>query len=761
MKQLLIFISVMCSMNLSAQVTMGALESPHEAAVLDLSKVPSQKLGLLLPTVELVKLDLFNPLPGATDQQLAAKGMVVYNKRTLLAENIYPGVYVWDGTKWGWISMLDANCTEVTDVTFDLTDQMVTEGSYTDILITATPTPAPNASAVYQWYIDDVLQSSTSNTFTFPAGKTNGVYTVKVIAGNACTVTSRVATATVTVLGPLPAPSIYTVSNPNCGIEAVFEVAMPFADLADVETFMWSINDGTAVAGTGNKGYHFIVPYTTAVRTVTVYAKTNGTRASSVKSAPVTTGTLNTDHGFWLTGEVFYDIYATPYQSAPHNTLKYGTNIQRERDPNRLTSGTLTRTYIASRTYGSGTDTYTWSVSDPDDILDNFTPSTDNIQNITFKDITDDSRIKNQPGKALSVTLTCVATVNLGACNPEYTLTKLIEVRDRTTGCTLPSTIIDENHKGDADTDANGYITFQCYNLGAEPMRISEQLAYMANPSLNNKWRNTAGFLDDPNVTDNQRNGSKNSRVYGDLYQWGRKDDGHQKRNSTVFPVPVPLEDLDEATGQVSPDKTAFSQFIIGSYSSAYDWIADVSTSTSNMPKWSNTNTKMYPARWDDVGYTSSPANPVKVTANDPCPDGWRVPTIAEWRSIVLGTSGNLTGITSAGTNGTYTTWLPVAGSTDGISSWNTAPGGYIVYPTIGGSQTSPALFIPATGTRDYSTASIGVVGEAGYYWSSTVGGSTSGRSLSLYFRSNEVNTGGSGNGTARASGMSVRCVAQ
>jgi uncharacterized protein (TIGR02145 family) len=749
MKQLLIFISVMYAMNLSAQVTMGALESPHDAAVLDLSKVPSQKLGLLLPTVELEALNRFTPLPGTTDQQLAAKGMVVYNKRTLLAENIYPGVYVWDGTKWGWISMLDANCTEVTGVSFDLTDRTVTEGSYPDILITATSTPASNASAVYQWYINDVLQSSTSNTFTFPAGKPAGDYVVKALAGNACTPTSSEATATVTVLGPLPAPSIYTVFNPNCGSEAVFEVAMPFADLADVETFMWSINDGTAVAGKGVKGSRFTVPYADVTQEISVYAKTNGTRASSAKSAPVTTGILNPDQGFWLSGEVFYDIYATQYQTS-QNTLKYGTNAQRAADLNNLRNtspGTgLTKTYTASRTYGSGgTVTYAWSVSDPDEILDGFIPSTDNsgVQTITFKDITDDGRIKDQPDKALSVTLTCVAKVNGGACSPEYILTKLIEVRDRTTGCTLPSTLTATkyNDKYKGTSDATGYITFQCYNLGAEPMRISEQLDYMANPNVNNKWRNTGGA---------SAGTSGNFRVYGDLYQWGRRADGHQKRNAAAYsygPYTGALTDGstggDLSVSQIPTDADCcYSKFICSGSTEPRDWISGGGHSTC----------------WDGVGsYNPPPANPIKLTnGNDPCPDGWRVPTRDEWRSIVLGigTGFDWSGMTAAGENGTYNTWLPVAGSTDGNISWNAeAPDGYIVYPITGGSQTSPALFLPAAGYRYHTTGAwVYNSGSRGYYLSSTTT-----NLLGFNFSSSYIqNINGD-----KSDGRSVRCVAE
>jgi uncharacterized protein (TIGR02145 family) len=100
MKQLLIFIFIIYSVNFSAQVTIGALAPPHAAAVLDLSQIPGKNLGLLPPGVELEALDRFSPLMGTGAD---AAGMVVYNKKTDLGENIYPGIYVWDGAKWSRI----------------------------------------------------------------------------------------------------------------------------------------------------------------------------------------------------------------------------------------------------------------------------------------------------------------------------------------------------------------------------------------------------------------------------------------------------------------------------------------------------------------------------------------------------------------------------------------------------------------------------------------------------------------------------------
>jgi uncharacterized protein (TIGR02145 family) len=105
-------------------------------------------------------------------------------------------------------------------------------------------------------------------------------------------------------------------------------------------------------------------------------------------------------------------------------------------------------------------------------------------------------------------------------------------------------------------------------------MSIEEQMAY--NPS-----------------------GATDATVYGDLYQWGRPTDGHEKRTSAT-------------TTTLSASNTpGHSNFILAP-SVPYDW-----RSPRNDALWGATK-----------------------TANDPCPAGWRLPTQAEWASIYVA-SGN------------------------------------------------------------------------------------------------------------------------
>jgi len=159
---------------------------------------------------------------------------------------------------------------------------------------------------------------------------------------------------------------------------------------------------------------------------------------------------------------------------------------------------------------------------------------------------------------------------------------------------------------------------------------------------------------------------------YGDLYQWGRRADGHQIRTSLTTPT------------LSSSDQPGSGNFIISPISSApYDW---------RSPQ--NTNL------WQGV-----------AGVNNPCPTGYRIPTEAEWEAERLSWSAN--------------------------SSL--------------GALASPLKF-PVAGARSSSDGSLSTVGNAGYFYSSTVSGTNS-RSLSF------------GSSTAglypsiRADGYSVRCI--
>jgi uncharacterized protein (TIGR02145 family) len=184
--------------------------------------------------------------------------------------------------------------------------------------------------------------------------------------------------------------------------------------------------------------------------------------------------------------------------------------------------------------------------------------------------------------------------------------------------------------------------------------------------------------------------GSQSSLSYqsgannGTLYQWGRQTDGHEVRTSATQAGPV-----------AAPVANKFIT-VAGS-----DWRSPSSNTL-----------------WLDAS----------KTANDPCPAGFRVPTIAEWGGLFKNS-------TSAGDPGTATQ-----------NTWTWTGFGF----TVG-----PNLYLPAAGARNSITGNLVSVGVDGTYWSTSGSG---GSAYTLSFYSSYVIPGAGNN---RASGASVRCISE
>ena len=116
-------------------------------------------------------------------------------------------------------------------------------------------------------------------------------------------------------------------------------------------------------------------------------------------------------------------------------------------------------------------------------------------------------------------------------------------------------------------------------------------------------------------------------------------------------------------------------------------------------------------------------------TANDPCPKGYRVPTLSEWQGVLNTAlnSRNFIGSNWSNTSTNYTTGLRFGSS----------------------------LFLPAAGYRDSSSGELYVRGNDGYYWSSTEISSSD--AWTLGFNSSSALT----LNINRAYGFSVRCIAE
>lgn len=94
---------------------------------------------------------------------------------------------------------------------------------------------------------------------------------------------------------------------------------------------------------------------------------------------------------------------------------------------------------------------------------------------------------------------------------------------------------------------------------------------------------------------------------YGDIFQWGRWDDGHQLRTSPTSPAPSP----NSPDGLWGTDK-----FVIGAQSAG--WWATNATS--------------------DAWTATSPVAITSAVSADPCKAiglGWRLPSSAEWVNVV------------------------------------------------------------------------------------------------------------------------------
>jgi hypothetical protein len=329
-------------------------------------------------------------------------------------------------------------------------------------------------------------------------------------------------------------------------------------------------------------------------------------------------------------------------------------------------------------------------------------------------------------------------------------------------------------------------VCFAKFNLGADPQYDTpkKQMQYLAEHDFSELY----------------------AHVYGGLYQWGRKDTLYAV-NAANF---TRYNGTTNATsGQTSvPDATTF-------YYGYQKWY-----NGSDPDKlWGNgvlIDTQTTP---DGVLYGEANYQSTKWvhSENDPCPDGFRVPTQDEWERLgaydcIPSTAGGyLTTTVSGGNTGKGLTWVPVVCTNSATeadrrcvpnSPWttNSTSAGYAIYETAewekaitttgvyaewaGNSPTNesfnstndgnykypslhsdaagvpePLLFLPAAGFRSGGDGIIGDTGVSGYYWSSTVSKPIESFSRVLYFSSN----GGVSPNTnsTRATGLSIRCVVE
>jgi hypothetical protein len=313
---------------------------------------------------------------------------------------------------------------------------------------------------------------------------------------------------------------------------------------------------------------------------------------------------------------------------------------------------------------------------------------------------------------------------------------------------------VDANGNGtsDSNTPCRKVLRFLTYNLGA----TADIAGSNATPGETAKAQ--MGYTS---------GGATDKTVFGDMYQWGRQRDGHEKRNSGT------------TTTRPADPANAGSQFVTGSS----DWL---STQTDNL--WGNGL-----AIGSGGNGVDSEGNevPLGKGSYDPCPSGYRVPTQHEW--ALLGNEGGNYGDTSndsfsttSNTNSTVAgnaatptgnpgiTWVRVSKGKASSGFVSNATCGYALYDfdewkeadtgykngsdlLSDAGAPEPLLFLPAGGYRYYGDGYVYNTGSYGYYWSSVVNGADS---HNMYFYSSSVNAN-SGSNRYRAYGLSVRCVAE
>ena len=184
--------------------------------------------------------------------------------------------------------------------------------------------------------------------------------------------------------------------------------------------------------------------------------------------------------------------------------------------------------------------------------------------------------------------------------------------------------------------------------------------------------------------------------AYGSLFQWGRYSDGHELITYSSSTVGAPVTTTTSAVHSptTTPNNTTFYLGDDSPESQDHNWL----------------DLGVYPNATED-GLWQGETDP-----NNPCPDGFRVPTETEMGALI---------------------------SAESITDYTTAASSNLAFSTPGG--------------RAYSTGVLNNVGNNGYYWTSTpshIVGTTNSKSY-------EFAAGGFINheSYSRADGFGVRCI--
>ncbi|MDR1738557.1 MAG: hypothetical protein LBR66_07080 [Candidatus Symbiothrix sp.] len=245
-----------------------------------------------------------------------------------------------------------------------------------------------------------------------------------------------------------------------------------------------------------------------------------------------------------------------------------------------------------------------------------------------------------------------------------------------------------------AKTVDNKWLKVMCHNLGAD--QTSDPFT----------WYSMSDNVDED--------------IKGYLYQWGRLTDGHQQRASLFSATGQPDLDDYESIPEV------YLSFFKSYSATNYDWIADGTGSWTVL----SDNAK---SRWGKV-VSGSVQNTMQDQKgrNDPCPTGWKIPSLTHWQALFNGTA-------AAG----------VAVGTATANDWTWTGNGYLIGDIFG-----TALYLPAAGSRSEDDGTVSSANE-GRYWSSVWCGNSPSANIMHFDNTNMYLN----QDYPTAGGLSVRCV--
>jgi len=308
--------------------------------------------------------------------------------------------------------------------------------------------------------------------------------------------------------------------------------------------------------------------------------------------------------------------------------------------------------------------------------------------------------------------------------------------------------------------DLNGeWLSFMCFNLGATRHTIAAQ-------------QNTSVTFSTANAADGLHVKVANEEaLYGDLFQWGRIADGHEKRNA----IPVGSTGGTANTVAWNPSSTPVYENgnQLGSSTMRYPYQQVAATNTTYYGKFIQTiaaspnNNNWYAG----PGITSSAVDELwrqsAFASNDPCQKimadgltysnwyppshptsaaggssgtGWRLPTQGEWGNLYRG--GTISGVASIALANTWDWYELTSSPSEGAKGVALKPDGV-----------TTTLFLPASGYRNTNTALLYGQGARGDYWSASI------ISTNAYYLNVNAASVNPSTSTARGFGFALRCI--